>query len=299
MLEKIVTGLLGVSLWLASGVSLAREYEVEIIVFERTTQSENSTEIIASDEIDAPDEIDIDEQWDFSSPRVAKQLQKMAILANQFAVTKPTEKLLELRKVRTFMDLSGTTQLLKVSDPRQVFEVKESRQVLDLIGTIQTVDLSDPTQVLDLGEVGQELDLSDVLHVVNLTDAKRSVHLRSARKKLLERGYRILDTARWQQSTSSFQDAPLISLGSAETALSAGFVQVYTTALIFANVDLQLSPILPSPADSEGIDEFSLTDTPAAQPHFFITEKRRIKFNQIHYFDHPYFGALLGIWPID
>ena len=38
-------------------------------------------------------------------------------------------------------------------------------------------------------------------------------------------------------------------------------------------------------------------DAPAGT--FNLHEKRRVKLNEVHYFDHPYFGALVRVsrWP--
>lgn len=146
-------------------------------------------------------------------------------------------------------------------------------------------------------------------------------NLEMARARLLESGYRIVNTARWRQPKSFYQDAPLISLhaqNSADDSAAAvtaddaadyerintaeehefgenefiGFVRVYTTALIYADVDLQLSPpSAPKPF------LWLRADRDAAEPaHYFIAEKRRLKFQQVHYFDHPHFGAILGVW---
>ena len=129
----------------------------------------------------------------------------------------------------------------------------------------------------------------------------RVIKLEAVRASLLEQGYRILNTTRWRQPTSLYQHAPLISLG-ADNALVSGFVRIYTTSLIYADLALQLSPPLVAVAyprfdDSDPTAVVDL-DTVARQPHYFIAEKRRLQFKQIHYFDHPYFGAILGVWPV-
>ncbi|MGI9311122.1 MAG: CsiV family protein [bacterium] len=119
--------------------------------------------------------------------------------------------------------------------------------------------------------------------------------LEVARLGLIKSGYRILNTTRWQQPTSTYRHAPLMPLGRPDSALSAGFVRVYTTSLIYADLDLRLSP--PLQLEPSAHSEIVLAPPPVdAQPHYFIAEKRRLKFNQIHYFDHPLFGAILGVW---
>ncbi len=133
--------------------------------------------------------------------------------------------------------------------------------------------------------------------------ADEVTHLERVRLNLIESGYRILNTTRWRQPTSLYQNAPLIPLGDPETALAAGFVRIYTTSLIYADLHLQLSPPLPEP-ETENLILYDLDPAPDAdaapqQPHYFITEKRRLQFKQIHYFDHPLFGAILGLWEVD
>ncbi|MDD9884003.1 MAG: CsiV family protein [Gammaproteobacteria bacterium] len=225
---------------MACSAAAARDYEVEIIVFDRLAREAGR----------APHE-----QWDFSSARVAARLDEMKALAAR-ASSYPT--------------------------------------------------------------------------------SARLASLEPLRLRLLEADYRILDTARWRQPATFYPNAPLIALGGddgdgdgdddddsdgneigdgdsnsnensatdgangangdhAANPLAAGFVRVYRTSLIYADLNLQLSPPLPEAAaqDSEA--------PPAAtwQPHYFIAEKRRLKFKQIHYFDHPLFGAILQVWPVE
>ena len=35
------------------------------------------------------------------------------------------------------------------------------------------------------------------------------------------------------------------------------------------------------------------------QPVYYLSEKRRVKFGEVHYFDHPRFGAIVGVWPAE
>ncbi len=195
MLKKLTVSLIGASLVLASGAAVAKNYRIELIVFERTQPQTGG-----------------DEQWDFSSERIAERLRQMAALAEQASARATSERVGNLASVRT---------------------------------------------------------------------------------NLIESGYHILNTTSWQQPASSYRNAPVIPLGRANTALAAGFVRIYTTSLIYADLNLQLTPPSPTPA----IDATTVTAT-TRQPHYFIAEKRRLKFKQIHYFDHPYFGAILGVWPV-
>lgn len=198
---------------LASSPAMARDYEVEVIVFDRIAREAGRAQ---------------QERWDFSSARIAARLDEMQALAARASKHPTTAKLGSLEPLRA---------------------------------------------------------------------------------RLEARDYRILATARWQQPAAFYPRAPVIALGRDDgdvgeenavaentvadkpiNPLAAGFVRVYRTALIYADVNLQLSPPLPAAEAS-----------PAAtwQPHYFIAEKRRLKFKQIHYFDHPLFGALLQVWPVE
>ena len=152
---------------------------------------------------------------------------------------------------------------------------------------------------------------------------------------LIRSGYRVLRTARWVQGRHVYHRAPVMSIGQAGSPLSAGFVRVYRTSLIFVDLDLQLT--LPAswssssagttqpintvgdteissdintedaglgnePGNGLGSDQNGIIPSPSVpglnqMDHFFISEKRRLKFKEVHYFDHPEFGVILGVWP--
>ncbi len=120
--------------------------------------------------------------------------------------------------------------------------------------------------------------------------------LDQARQQLSQAGHRIIRTASWIQPSAVYQYAPLISLGLADSSLT-GFIRVYKTSLIYADIDLQFSP---ESASSTTLPDWSsaLSPSPDNLPeHYFLSEKRRLKFKEVHYFDHPKFGAIVGIWP--
>ena len=288
MRQKLTACLLGVGLVLASGLAVAKEYAVEIIVFDRLEKEQvekDRLEKVESEQAQGEKEIHTDEQWDFSSTRIAERLAEMAELA----------------------DKASEQEFVK--DEIAEDEPVEDENVQDEIVEDEIVGYETVDEVFTLEPV---------------------------RLSLIEAGYRILNTTSWQQPTSLYKDAPLISLSNtvadteadtdaeadaeadtdADTALIAGFVRIYTTTLIHADLHLQLSPLPANPdltdADSVVADavEDVVADTveyteenaaedadaPAPQPHYFIAEKRRLKFAQIHYFDHPLFGAILGVW---
>ncbi len=134
--------------------------------------------------------------------------------------------------------------------------------------------------------------------------------LEQTRRRLRQKGHRILKTASWIQPSAVYQHAPLIALGLVDTPLPYGFIRVYKTSLIYADIDLQFSPtpvhnILPplsSGAATSATTRSQIETLSPAPPdlpeHYFLSEKRRMKFGEIHYFDHPKFAVVLGIWPV-
>lgn len=128
--------------------------------------------------------------------------------------------------------------------------------------------------------------------------------LAAVRNNLAASGYGILHSARWVQPAKVYQNAALISFGTANSSLPYGIIRVYKTALIFADLNIQYSPVGRQAFVNNNTLTGDATDSNLAasnlnvlQPHFFMSEKRRLKFKQIHYFDHPLFGAILGVWP--
>ncbi|MCY4226807.1 MAG: CsiV family protein [Gammaproteobacteria bacterium] len=126
----------------------------------------------------------------------------------------------------------------------------------------------------------------------------------------------VLATARWIQPAFFFQNAPVISLGVEGSRLASAYFRVYKTSLLFADMALQLSPTKPvvKPAfslseesaenalDASALEfdhEYLIDSWPEVEsldPEYFLIERRRIRFKEVHYFDHPAFGVLLGIW---
>ncbi len=137
-------------------------------------------------------------------------------------------------------------------------------------------------------------------------------NLAAISRHLVAAGYRILHSANWIQPAATYQNAPLISFGVSDSPLPYGFIKVYKTALIFVDIDVQYSPIMSTgfiahtrtPTVNPGNNRVGTDDNTDAAPigrkfqaHFFISEKRRLKFKEIHYLDHPLFGVIIGVWP--
>ncbi len=124
--------------------------------------------------------------------------------------------------------------------------------------------------------------------------------------------YDVLSAAAWVQPLLSQSRAVDVRLGEDAPASSdmlqdargfagpqmAGSVRVYGDHLLF--VDLNLRARLPSrvSADqSSGSADSTTGRTRLDDAHdaFALSESRRIKLDEIHYFDHPYIGAIVSV----
>ncbi len=96
--------------------------------------------------------------------------------------------------------------------------------------------------------------------------------------------YRVLKSLSWQQSENNFKRSPLIKIQA--TGL-VGAIKVYAPNLLFTEINLQYTPLL-------------AIDNPANHlPKYYLNEKRKLKLNEIHYFDHPKVGVVLRVSPKD
>ncbi len=95
--------------------------------------------------------------------------------------------------------------------------------------------------------------------------------------------HRVLKTLSWSQSEASYASSPLVKFTAQQLI---GAIKVYAPNLLFAELNLRYTASnLPSPNST-------------SLPSYFIDEKRRLKLNEIHYFDHPKFGVILSVRPI-
>lgn len=93
--------------------------------------------------------------------------------------------------------------------------------------------------------------------------------------------YRVLYSGAWTQSEASYAQSPLIQV---DAQSLVGAIRVYAPNLLFAEINLQYAPTLAGQVASE-------------QAKFFLDEKRKLKLNETHYFDHPNFGVILRVAP--
>lgn len=96
--------------------------------------------------------------------------------------------------------------------------------------------------------------------------------------------YRVVTQKKWVQIGEEKKSSKLM-LVQAGTELE-GLAQFYVSRFLHIELDLRLRP-----ADAP----LSETGTPVV---FRLDEKRRIKSQETHYFDHPKFGALVRVTPL-
>lgn len=121
-------------------------------------------------------------------------------------------------------------------------------------------------------------------------------------KLLTDRRYVIVTFTAWTQPLYGKSSAirvnlvpPVDPLGSETRSLVrpalGGSIQLFENRLLFVDLDLQ------NELNIGNIEPVNVNSTEAEQRYgtFRIREKRRVKLNEVHYFDHPLFGALVRV----
>lgn len=122
--------------------------------------------------------------------------------------------------------------------------------------------------------------------------------------------YQVLSSNAWIQPLLGRDEAVDVPLGQdGGTSLGAssgepvysrlsGSMRVYGDYLLFVDIDLKIK--LPARAEDTGYTTViggASTSEPLSDgiETFHLSERRRIKLEEIHYFDHPYFGAIVSV----
>jgi len=106
------------------------------------------------------------------------------------------------------------------------------------------------------------------------------------------RGYAVLFHKAWRQVAYDRNRAvpyPVHSSTSGGRYNIEGVVKLVRERYLHLDVDLLMS--------AQGGSEARYPDIPARAPAFQLREKRRIKSNTVHYFDHPRFGVIANVTP--
>lgn len=96
--------------------------------------------------------------------------------------------------------------------------------------------------------------------------------------------YRLMLHRRWVQTAEPKSNAPAVPLTSWDRELD-GRLHFYLSRFLHVELNLLFQPL----TSAIGGD---------AAPSYVIREQRRVRSNDLHYFDHPRFGALVRVTPV-
>ena len=239
--------------------SFARDYHVEAIIFSNGATLDTAAE-----------------QWNEKAPRNIRAQSKLDVLYQQA---------IEAAKAREEASLLDPPEAAIESETASISDVEK------LINTQISFELDELLEIQDSLEQSPE--------------------------------HEILQTLSWNQSEANYISSPLINI---LTPHMMGVIRVYAPNLLFAELNLtyvpdevleeSLNAILDESVDTP--EEIVLPDfdnrissigyggeyiaPPVIEPVFpryFIDEQRKLKLNEIHYFDHPRFGVILSVKPIE
>jgi len=112
------------------------------------------------------------------------------------------------------------------------------------------------------------------------------------------RAYDVLYHVRWLQPSAQLPHAPRvgISLPASSTRTGIhGIVRLYATDLLFVDVIMRFD-LVPTTSSNQLSRQSSAS---AQRSVHFLKQKRRVKFKEVHYIDHPRFGLLITVWPVN
>lgn len=166
---------------------------------------------------------------------------------------------------------------------------------------------------------GARFDIDRYNRVQETVSYTQLAQLRNTLERLRSRPqYSVLAASAWVQPLLSQRqavDVPLgdfrgasgsgSSSGQSDSPQVAGTVRIYGGHLLFADVDLRVTlPRRPGAgsapeqsvgAQSTGDGSFGRTRLDDGLRTLRISEQRRIKLDEVHYFDHPHIGAVLSV----
>ena len=146
-------------------------------------------------------------------------------------------------------------------------------------------------------ELNLELhDLLDRTSVIPLEPAIEGYLSHPGQRIVNSRDYEILFHGRWSQTTSDRQGAPYIridlpAVGRSSTLI--GVLRLFATDLLYVDAFLRYRP-----AEQQANNQIVKSTERNTQPYYFLKERRRVKFREVHFLDHPKFGILLTVWPV-
>ena len=166
-------------------------------------------------------------------------------------------------------------------------------------------------QQLDSQGDDEELEVPNIRHLQlnlelqGLLDRTSTIFLEPAIEGYLShptqrignnRDYEILFHGRWSQTTSDRKSAPFIRIDLPAIGRShalTGVLRLFSTDLLYVDTFLRYRP-----AEQQTANQASGSAGRNTQPYYFLKERRRVKFREVHFLDHPKFGVLLTVWPV-
>jgi hypothetical protein len=104
--------------------------------------------------------------------------------------------------------------------------------------------------------------------------------------------YRVLVHKQWAQNADTRSESKLVQLNTDDGELNGTFKFFMSR---FLHVDVNL---LYKESDSKSLFQAGNTEN-AADINYEIREQRRVRSNEMQYFDHPKFGLLVMVQPVD
>ena len=142
-------------------------------------------------------------------------------------------------------------------------------------------------------ELNQQLMRNTLIYLEPAIDG----YLTKSGKQLRDNeDYEILFHGRWAQTTANRNTSPYVLIHLPPVNQSpalTGVLHLFSTDLLYIDILLRYqSGSHRKTANSQIQEQYS------TGPYYFIKERRRIKFQETHFIDHPKFGILLTVWPI-
>ena len=124
-------------------------------------------------------------------------------------------------------------------------------------------------------------------------------HLADINARLTEsRAYDVLYHVRWLQQSAQLPHAPRVGISlppsSTQTGIH-GIVRLYATDLLFVDTIMRFDLVPPTHSNQLNRQ----TSASAERAVHFLKQKRRVKFKEVHYLDHPRFGLFITVWPVN
>ncbi len=112
-------------------------------------------------------------------------------------------------------------------------------------------------------------------------------------------GYRVLSYAAWIQEAVEKSAAPVVPVVPRLSADSpsgefSGAAKFYKGTFLQIELNLKLQPVITSVTQSGDLAD--LYRQRLLPEEHVLVERRRVRLNEVHYFDHPRLGAIVTVW---